>query len=114
MSDMLRSKTTKRTNRVVSRLSDEELSLLDSVRGGRCRGSAFRLLALDSLPRSIPAINIKLHSDLGRALGNLSSIATISRQGGFVLESELLPILREVRTLLLSAKTHLTDDEAGE
>ena len=104
----------KRKNKVSVFLDDDELGLLDSARGGMSRARAIRLLLSAGLPAPIPAINIKLHSDLGRALGNLSSIATISRKGGFALESELLPILHEVRTLLLSSKSHLTDAEGEE
>ena len=104
----------KRKNKLAVFLDDKELESLDFARGGMSRARAIRLLLTADLPARIPAINIKLHSDLRRALGNLSSIATISRQGGFVLETELLPILREVRALLLSAKTHLTDAEGEE
>ena len=104
----------KRQHKVAVFLDDDELDLLDGARCAMRRGHAIRLLLLGALPRPIPSINIKLHSDLGRALGNLSSIATISRRGGFVQESELLPVLHELRALLISAKTQIVDDESGE
>jgi hypothetical protein len=106
--EMIRSKTAKRKHCVSVRLSPEELNLIDTVRGGFQRGVAIRLLALSALPAPIPEVNRTLYIDLGRALGNISSLASASRKGGFVAEQDLLPALHELRILLIRGKSHMS------
>lgn len=106
----------KRNKRVSVFLTDDELFVLDHARGGLGRGRAIRLLLNGALPRPIPEVNGKLASDLSRALGNISSLAAASRAGGFVPESQLLPLLHEVRFLLLTGKSQLSveyDEDEG-
>ena len=59
----------KRKNKLAVFLDDAEIGTLDFARGGMSRARVIRLLLSAGLPAPIPAINIKLHSDLGRALG---------------------------------------------
>ena len=92
-------------------LCDEDLRILDEVRGSRSRSETARMLIFSEMPRPIPAINLETHRLLGKALGNLSALAAASRRGGFVPEIELLPVLREVRLLLVSTKTQLDKGE---
>ncbi len=104
--------STEKKSRIVGvRLTQEDLEIIDSVRGGMSRSELLRCALLLELPRPIPAINLETHRHLGQALGNLSALASASRRGGFVPESELLPLLREVRLLLISAKSQLHEDD---
>ena len=91
------------------RLDDDQLAALETARGRMSRGELLRGALFNSLPRPIPSINLETHQVLGRAFGNLSSLAAASRCGGFVLETELLPLLHEVRNLLISARASLED-----
>ena len=104
----------RRCKKVSVFLDDDEASFLDAVRGPIGRGKAFRLLLTTGLPPRIPELNQKLAADLGRALGNLSSLATISRRGGYIEEMELLQNLRDLKFLLLTGKSDLTGDGWGE
>jgi hypothetical protein len=91
------------------RLDDDQLSALETARGRMSRAELLRGALFNNLPRPIPSINLEMHQLLGRALGNLSSIAAASRRGGFVLETELLPLLHEVRHFLIAARSSLED-----
>lgn len=104
----------KRTKAVTVRLTVEEAEILESARGKLPRAQIIRRIFLGNQPRPIPSINLETHRDLGRALGNLSALAAASRRGGFVPESELLPVLREVRNLLVSGKAQLEAEDDDE
>lgn len=100
----------KRVNKLSVFLTADELEMLDSARGGMSRARAIRLLLSGDLPAPIPQLNLKLHADLGRALGNISALAAASRRGGFIPESQLLPALHELRLLLISGKAQLSGE----
>ena len=104
----------RRRTKVAVFLDAGEAEFLDAVRGPIGRGKAFRLLLTTGLPPKIPEINQKLAADLGRALGNLASLATMSRHGGYIQETELLPALRDLKFLLLTGKADLTGEGWGE
>lgn len=106
------SKDEKRSASVRVWLSVKEMSALDSARGPRQRAEHIRLSLAGSVPHAVPAINIKTASDLGRSLGSLSALAAASRKGGFIQERDLLPILIELRNLLLVGKTQLTNESS--
>ena len=102
-----------RARKVEVHLSMPELAALDDTRGPRGRAEHVRMCIAGAVPAPVPAINTQTASDLGRALGNLASLAAASRRGGFVQERDLLPLLIDLRNLLLIGKTQLTvrDDE---
>jgi hypothetical protein len=95
----------KRTHCVSVRLSPAELSLLDSRRGRNQRGSYLRACLLDKLPPVIPPVNLSLYSDLGRALGNLATVATAMRSGKYVELPEVLQAVRDLRLRLITGKS---------
>jgi hypothetical protein len=96
-----------RSEKVEVHLSAPELAALDTARGPRGRAEHVRMCIRNAVPSPIPAINTQTASDLGRALGNLSALAAASRRGGFVPERDLLPVLIDLRNLLLVGKTQL-------
>jgi hypothetical protein len=104
----------KRAVRVTSFFSVPELAALDAGRGQRGRGEHIRMCVAGAVPAPVPAINTQTASDLGRALGNLASLAAASRRGGFVQERDLLPCLIELRNLLLVGKTQLLHGDGEE
>lgn len=89
-----------RTFCVSVRLNAEELEKLNQVRGERRKGETLRVLAFKHLPAAIPSINAELRSDLGRALGNLSTAASAMRDGQYI---EVKSLVDELRDQLLRA-----------
>jgi len=85
-------------------MSDDELAELDRLRGGVSRGEYVRRAALGDAPRTIPEINWQAHADLGRALGNLSTVATAMRGGAYVELAEAENLVRELRNILIGLK----------
>ncbi|WP_297485515.1 hypothetical protein [Ferrovum sp.] len=85
-----------------------ELAALDQARGPRGRSEHIRMNLAGAVPNQIPAINIQTATNLGRSLGNLSTLAAAARKGGFIPDRDLLPALIELRNLLLTGKAHLT------
>ena len=55
-------------------------------------------------PIIIPSVNLELARSLGRSLGNLSTIATAMRKGGFVNFDEIAPLVCEVQNQLRGVK----------
>jgi hypothetical protein len=109
----------KRTHCVSVRLSPAELSLLDSRRARNQRGSYLRACLLDKLPPVIPPVNLSLHRDLGRALGNLATVATAMRGGKYVELPEVLQTVRDLRLRLITGKneaqiSYCNDEDSDE
>jgi hypothetical protein len=102
---------TKRTHFVAVRFSDDELAMVDAMRGGRTRAATIRTAALGNLPRPIPAINSSLWVDLGRTLGNLSTLAGLSRAGQFVDAGDARHAITELRRLLVQGIAHIKEEE---
>ena len=93
---------------VNTRLSDEEISLLDSLRKetSLSRSSYMRAAALGTPPRVIPSINREQWVALSRVGSNLNQIAVAVNSGSFpagVLISidEAKALLRDVRDMLV-------------
>ena len=103
--------TEKKTRRVDVWVSEQDLRILDEVRGARSRSEAARKLIFGDMPRPVPEINYETNRLLAKALGNVSSLAAASRRGGFVPESELVPLILEVRSLIITAKTQLDEGD---
>lgn len=93
-----------RTHRIGCGMNDAELEKLDRLRGGVSRGEYLRRAALDKAPRTIPEINRQTHADLGRALGNLATVATAMRGGEYIELQEVEKLVREVRNFLIGVK----------
>ena len=98
-----------RNNFVNTRLSDEELRLLDSLRVGcsLSRSAYLRQAALDTPPRVIPSVNRRQWVELSRIGGNLNQIASAACSGASlppdVMQSieETKALLSQVRNLLI-------------
>lgn len=97
----------KRTTCVSVRLTCEESTLLDARRKTMQRGTYLRSCLLDKLPPVIHPLNIKTASDLGRSLGNLSTLATAMRAGKYINDSEILTLVKDLRLLLITGSASL-------
>jgi len=93
-----------REHRIGCGMNDQELAQLDRLRGGVSRGEYLRRAALGDAPQQIPEINRQAHADLGRALGNLATVATAMRGGAYAELVEVEKLVREVRNLLIGIK----------
>jgi len=99
-----------RTNRLVVFMSDNELDDLHT----RCTASNLRpaefirtVVSDKSVlptPAIIPPVNIGLARDLGRSLGNLSTIASTMRKGAYVEFDEIAPLVTAVQNQLKGLK----------
>lgn len=89
------------------RLNRNELDLLDSRRSTMQRGTFFRAALHGKFPDQIliPSINKDLYRDLGRALGNLATVATAMRGGEYREIDEIKGILNDFRLKLLTGKS---------
>lgn len=85
----------RRKHSVNVRFNDQELADLDAVRGSSRRAETLRLLAFSHFPAPIPLINSELRTELGKALGNLSTAAVGMRAGEYREISQLVIELRE-------------------
>jgi hypothetical protein len=97
---------TKRSHCVSVRVNDAELEKLDRQRErvGMQRGEFLRAAALHKLPPTIPELNRRAWSDLGRALGNLSTVATAMRGGEYRELKEIQAAIKDLRQALIGAK----------
>ncbi len=93
----------KRTYCVSVRLSAREAELLDDRRKTMQRGTYLRLCLLDKLPPVIPPLNIKVASNLGRSLGNLSTVATAMRSGKYIEDSQVMALIKDLRLSLVTS-----------
>lgn len=96
----------KRRHHIACRLIDAELDRLDAGRpDGISRGEWLRTLALKrKLPQAIPEINRDAWRDLGRSLGNLSTVATAMRGGEYALLENVEATVKELRLALIGVK----------
>lgn len=91
----------KRNVRVGCRLTDGEVLLLDKRRGKVSRGEYLRRAAFENAPRPVPKINRQAWSDLGRSLGNLSTLAVAMRGGAYAELQDVEKVVRDVRLKLI-------------
>lgn len=79
----------RRTNAVKVMLNEEEFSLIESLSSSRkiSKAEVIRALVfnqkLDPV-KVVPDVNLELARNLGRALGNLATVAGVMRSGKFV------------------------------
>jgi len=97
---------TKRDHCVSVRLNPGELDQLDLQREkvSMQRGEYLRAAALHKLPPTIPELNREAWADLGRALGNLSTIATAMRGGDYRALEEIQAAVKDLRSSLIGVK----------
>lgn len=97
---------TKRSHCVSVRVNDAELEKLDRQRErvGMQRGEFLRAAALHKLPPTIPEINREAWRDLGRSLGNLSTVATAMRGGEYALLEDVEQCIKDLRLKLLGVE----------
>jgi len=95
----------KRNHCVSVRLNPAELDKLDGIRGRMTRGEAVRLTMFSKMPAAVPEVNSALRSDLGRALGNLSTLAGASRGGEYIDVTEIKTAVADLRAQLIGAKS---------
>lgn len=95
----------KRKYCVSVRMNPAELAAIDALRGRMRRGEAVRLALFANLPAPVPPINAELRADLGRALGNLATIAKTIRSGEHIDITEIKTVIDELRAQLIKAKT---------
>jgi len=98
-----------RTHCISVRLSDEELSLLNTKRGNMKKGEWLRCAALDKLPPVVPEPNIKKWQELGKVAGNLNQIAHKLNKKSGIDESEfnyIHHIINEFRAALIGVSSN--------
>ena len=90
-------------------LNHEEVLFLDGARASSrlSRAEAMRALAFNrKIERApvVPEVNLNLARELGRALGNLATVATVMRAGKFVELEDVKYQLTELQKALRGAK----------
>jgi len=90
-------------------LNHEEVLFLDGARASSrlSRAEAMRALAFNrKIERApvVPEVNLNLARELGRALGNLATVATVMRAGKFVELEDVKYQLTELQKTLRGAK----------
>ena len=92
-----------RAVRVDLHLSAAEAAALDEARGRMGRCAYIRAALTGSAPAQIPELNLHCWIDLGRALGNLATLAGMSRSGQYVDIGEARAAVRDLRAALIGA-----------
>lgn len=82
-------------------LNNEELSILDGVRGKHSRAEAMRFLMLNELPAPIPELNASAWSELARASANLNQLAHRANAGETLQIDEVRRELESFRARLI-------------
>ncbi len=94
-----------RTHCVSSRLSKEEIALLDERRGKYARGEYLRLAFLRSLPPApVPAINREAWLALSKVAGNLETLATAMRGGEYIPLDQIKEAVEDFRMELIGVE----------
>ncbi|MDD2881448.1 MAG: hypothetical protein PHQ58_13520 [Rhodoferax sp.] len=92
----------KRLNQVNCGLNDDEWMELNRVRGALVPSQALRILAFSrTLPREIPAINLRAYGDLASAVDNLNVLASRVHEHLQLEISDVVMILSRLRAALL-------------
>ena len=95
-------------------LNNEELELLDIVRGPHSRAEAPRFLMSSNLPAPVPKLNALVWEKLARASSNINQIARHLNSGGGINFEEIKVNIEEFRASLIFAsasKTNILDLE---
>jgi hypothetical protein len=92
-----------RTVRLDLHLSAAEAVALDHARGKMGRCAYIRAALTHNAPAQIPALNLHAWIDLGRALGNLSALAGMSRSGQYIDVGKAREAVNALRAALTGA-----------
>jgi hypothetical protein len=92
-----------RENQIKIMLNDEELQIVDGVRGAHRRAEAIRFLIIANLPAPVPKINISAWQNLARASGNLNQIAHNLNSGQSVEIEKVRELVEQFRAALIGA-----------
>lgn len=95
----------KRGHCVSVRLNGRELAQLDAQRGRFQRGEWLRMAALDQLPPTVPAANVKAWAELARLAANLNQ-AQSSINRGDVAEHQV-ELLADIRAAVDALRREL-------
>ena len=100
-----------RTFAVKVMMNSDEINILDSARSSTnlsraevIRALIFKNAAAIKKAPIVPEINLQLARDLGRALGNLSTVAGVMRAGKFVELEDARYQVTELQKILRGAK----------
>lgn len=85
-------------------LNDEELSVVDGVRGAHRRAEAIRFLITASLPAPVPEINLLAWQNLARASANLNQLTHRANAGESFKIEELSEQLEQFRAALIGVE----------
>lgn len=94
-----------RKHPVCCRLTDHELGVLDSLRGGLSRGAWLRIAAMQRPPRVIPPINREAWAHLGKVAGGLTFLVEAAKNGAIPPVDK--QILSELRRAIAVVRQHL-------
>lgn len=104
-----------RTFSVNVRVNGGELDLIDRRREPlhMKRGEYLRCAALSKLPKSVPEVNGKLYSDLGKGLSNLNQLTRMAHQLGGIDTRLLLGRLDSLKTEIKQVRDMLMGEDTG-
>lgn len=102
-------KQNKRVTKVCVFLTDAETANLDDRRRKMRRSAYLRACLTNSVPPVIPPLNLHAWADLGRSMGNLSTLAGMSRSGEFVDVIDAQKAVRDLRAALTGAHAQDAD-----
>lgn len=98
-----------RTKQVKVMLNESEFFAIDEIRKGSSlsRAEVMRLLVFNKKierPPVVPEVNIQLARDLGKALGNLATLAGVMRDGVFVEIGDVKYVIQDLQKALRGQK----------
>ncbi len=101
-----KSNSEKRKHPISCRLTDQELSQVDSQRGGMTRGEFLRRAAMDAeLPPLVPEINKDAWHELSKLNGNFNQLCKqLNTFGALNNPDEMSEIIQSLRLALLGVK----------
>lgn len=101
-----KSNSEKRKHPVSCRLTDQELSQVDSQRGGMTRGEFLRRAAMDAdLPPLVPEVNKVAWHELSKLSGNFNQLCKQQNTYGALNNPDEMPeIIQNLRLALLGVK----------
>ncbi|MHB1115173.1 plasmid mobilization relaxosome protein MobC [Sideroxydans sp.] len=92
-----------RSHQVKVMLNDEELRLLDDIRGRLSRAEVLRYLLMNKMPPAIPALNQTAWTELSRASANLNQLVRHLNTGGALDVEQIIVMLDQLRAALIGA-----------
>lgn len=111
-----KSNSEKRKHPISCRLTDQELSQVDSQRGGMTRGEFLRRAAMDAeLPPLVPEINKVAWNELSKLNGNFNQLCKqLNTFGALNNPNEMPEIIQSLRLALLGVKESVEPTKSKE